>query len=117
LVGLASNDLTQVEVSLDAGQTWRKLPVKPSDVPGFGALYVAPDGSVIATSQRQGIVDRPDNRIFLARPGATQWNIVATLPANGFLQAIQSDASGRPIALWASDDVGTVWLLLSHLLS
>ena len=70
-IGLASDDLTRVEVSLDAGQTWRKLPVKPSDVPGFGAFYVAPDGSVIATSQRLGMVDRPDNRIFLVRPGAS----------------------------------------------
>jgi BNR/Asp-box repeat len=70
LVGLASDDLTRVEVSLDAGQTWRKLPAKLAGVPGFGALYVTPDGSVIATSQRQGMVDRPDNRIFLARPCA-----------------------------------------------
>ena len=54
LVGLASDDLTRVETSLDAGQTWRKLPVKPLDVPGFGALYVTPDGSVVSTSQRQG---------------------------------------------------------------
>jgi hypothetical protein len=117
LVGLASDDLTRVEVSLDTGQTWRKLPVRPSDVPGFGALYVAPDGSVIATSQRQGMVDRPDNRIFLAHPGATQWSVAATLSLNGFLQAIQWDVSGHPIALWASEDVGTVWLVLSHPLS
>jgi hypothetical protein len=109
-----------VEVSLDAGQTWRKLPVKPSGVPGFGAFSVTPDGSVVATSQRQGMVDHPDNRVFLARPGATQWSVVATLPANGFLQTVQCDASGRPIALWASyatDDRGTAWLLLSHPLS
>ncbi len=109
-----------MEVSLDGGQTWRKLPVKPLDVPGFGALYVAPDGSVIATSQRQGMVDRPDNRIFLARPGATQWSVAATLPANGFLQTIQWDASGHPTALWANyapTIVGSTWFLLSHPLS
>jgi hypothetical protein len=120
LVGLASDDLTRVEVSLDAGQTWRKLPVKPSDVPGFGALFVTPDGSVITTSQRQGMADRPDNRVFLARPGATQWSVAATMPPNGFLQTIQCDASGHPTALWANyatDDRGSAWFLLSHPLS
>jgi|GEM_PF-6690837 len=119
-VGLASDDLTRVEVSLDAGQTWRKLPAKPAGVPGFGALYVTPDGSVIATSQRLGMVDRPDNRIFLARPGATQWGVPATLPEHGYLQWVAADGAGRPSALWASyatDDRGTAWLLLSHPLS
>jgi hypothetical protein len=120
LIGLASDDLTRVEVSLDAGQTWRKLPVKPSDVSGFGALYMAPDGSVIATSQRLGMVDRPDNRVFLARPSATQWSVAATLPPNSALETIQWDASGHPIALWAdyaTDDRGSAWFLLSHPLS
>jgi hypothetical protein len=119
-IGLDSDDLTRVEVSLDAGQTWRKLPVKPSDVPGFGALYVTPDGSVIATSQRQGMVDRPDNRVFLARPDATQWSVAAILPARGGLGWVAADSAGRPTALWASyatDDRGSAWLLLSHPLS
>jgi hypothetical protein len=120
LIGLASDDLTRVEVSLDAGQTWRKLPVKPSDVPGFGALYVTPDGSVIATSQRLGMVDRPDNRVFLARPNATQWSVTATLPERGGLGWVATDSAGRPTALWtsyATDDRGSAWLLLSHPLS
>jgi photosystem II stability/assembly factor-like uncharacterized protein len=118
LIGLASDDLTRVEVSLDAGQTWRKLPVKPSGVPGFGALFVTPDGSVIATSQRLGMANQPDNRVFLARPGATQWTIPATLPENAALQTIQCDTAGRASALWASyAPGGTDWLLLSHPLS
>jgi len=120
-IGLDSADLTRVEVSLDAGQTWRKLPVKPSDVPGFGALYVTPDGSVIATSQRQGMVDRPDNRVFLARPDATQWSVAATLPERGGLGWVATDGAGRPTTLWASyaqDDRGSLpWLLLSHPIS
>jgi hypothetical protein len=119
-VGLASDDLTRVEVSLDAGQNWRKLPVKPSGVPGFGALFVTPDGSVIGTSQRLGMANQPDHRVFLARPGATQWSVPATLPENASVAWVSADSSGRPTALWASyatDDRGTAWLLLSHPLS
>jgi hypothetical protein len=119
-IGLDSADLTRAEVSLDAGQTWRKLPVKPTGVPGFGAFYVTADGSVIATSQRLGMVENPDNRVFLARPGVAQWSVAAILPQRGYLRWIAADNAGRPTKLWATygqDDRGELpEILLAHAL-
>jgi hypothetical protein len=117
LVGVYDNAPTQLGLSKDNGLTWQKLPAGPSGVPSFNDLLVAPDGTIVAASSRLGIVNNPDNRLFVLRSGASTWSVPFSLPTNAFPRALAVDASGHPTALWAVyafDDRGSAWTLISH---
>ncbi|HEX3271794.1 MAG TPA: hypothetical protein VHR15_14180, partial [Ktedonobacterales bacterium] len=112
-LGLDANNTKQAEVSRDSGATWQKLPAPPTQ--NFSRLWVAPDGATFAT-----VYPQSDQRVWMAKPGDTQWAAVATLPPYSALETVQWDAFGHPTALWANyatDDRGSAWFLLSHPLS
>jgi hypothetical protein len=119
LVGVYDGAPTQLALSTDNGQSWRKLPAGPAGVPSFNYLLVAPDGTLAAASSRLSLVDNRDPQCYVLPAGATAWTTPFTLPANAFPQALAIGANGRPTALWARyalDDRGAAWDLIAHTL-
>ncbi|HEX6541216.1 MAG TPA: hypothetical protein VF040_05630 [Ktedonobacterales bacterium] len=81
--------------STDNGDSWRELPVLPENSFAGGAnLFALPDGTIYAFCYG------PASRVYALPAGATTWQAVASLPA-GVPLAVQSDAVGHPVALWA----------------
>jgi hypothetical protein len=119
LVGVYDRAPTQLALSTDGGRSWRKLPAGPADVPSFNYLLVAPDGTIVAASSRLALVANPDPRLFVLRPGGAAWTTPLMLPSNAYPHALAVTARGRVTALWAVyalDDQGSAWDLISHAL-
>jgi hypothetical protein len=119
LVGVYDGASTQLALSTNGGQSWRRAPAGPTGVPSFNYLLLAPDGTIVAASSRLALVDNPDPRLFVLRPGAATWTAPFTLPANAFPRALAVTAGGQVTALWARyalDNQGSAWELISRTL-
>lgn len=108
---------TQLALSTDDGQTWRKYPAPWANEMGPGELLVAPDGTVFVTDERAHFQSSIPDTVYIAGPDATSWRADVTMPQNSSLRALVWDANGHPTALWvlmASDSRGSAWYLVSH---
>jgi len=119
-VGAYKNAPTQLAISSDSGQTWRKLPPPWANEMGPDFLFVAPDGTLLVTDAGAGYVTSSSTTytLYEAAPGATQWRSALLIPGPGsvFARAAGWDSSGRPTTLWARDasNGGSAWYLISH---
>jgi photosystem II stability/assembly factor-like uncharacterized protein len=117
LVGVYDTTPSQLAISADAGQTWRRLPAAPNNVSGFDWLTVSPDGTVVATSHNLGSAAANDASIYEARTGDAQWRVPAVAPNDAYPGEIAWDTSGHPTQVWAThalDSQGTGWDLIMH---
>ena len=119
-VGAYKNAPTQLALSSDGGQTWRKLPPPWANEMGPDFLFVAPDGTLLVTDAGAGYVTSSSTTfpLYEATPGAAQWRSALLIPGPGsvFARAAGWDSSGRPTTLWARDasNGGSAWYLISH---
>ena len=117
LVGAYDTTPSQLAISADAGQTWRRLPAAPNNIAGFDWLMISPDGTVVATSSNLGSGTANDASIYEARTGDAQWHVPAVAPNDTYPDAVAWDRSGRPTQVWAThalDSQGTGWDLIMH---
>jgi photosystem II stability/assembly factor-like uncharacterized protein len=117
LVGVNDTTPNQLAISADAGQTWRRLPAAPNNVPGFDWLMISPDGTVVATSSNLGSSSANDASIYEARTGDAQWHVPAVAPNDAYPGAVAWDTSGHPTQVWATHALGgqgAVWDLIMH---
>jgi photosystem II stability/assembly factor-like uncharacterized protein len=117
LVGVYDTTPSQLAISTDAGQTWRRLPNAPNNVPGFDWLMISPDGTVVATSSNLGSAAANDASIYEARTGDAQWRVPAVAPNDAYPGAVAWDTSGRPTQVWATHALGgpeARWDLILH---
>jgi photosystem II stability/assembly factor-like uncharacterized protein len=107
---------SQLALSTDDGQTWHKLPRPWSGEIGPADLFVTPDGTVLATDARAGLVEIP-NTLYMAAPGAGQWTAGPAVPRDAFPRSVTYDANGHVKSLWArfaASAQGGDWKLISH---
>lgn len=91
---LSQSNATVMLRSDDNGSSWQELSTLPRDPESGGVLAVAlPDDSVYTFCY--GNV----NVVYALRDGATEWHLVAPLPA-GTPVTVQYDAGGHAVALW-----------------
>lgn len=91
---LSQSNATVMLRSDDNGSSWQALPALPRDPESGGVLAVAmPDNAIYAWSFGQA------NVVYALPDGATEWQIVAPLPA-GTPVTVQYDAGGHAVALW-----------------
>jgi hypothetical protein len=81
---------------------WKAAPTLPGSVVGLTQLAITNDGTLFATSGTASDANPPDTHIYELAPGASSWTIPVSLPENGYLFFVQEDASGHPVALWAT---------------
>lgn len=119
LIGVSGAVPNRPAISSDWGRTWQGLPAAPASVPGFESLWMAPDGTLYATSTNLNSASEEDRNLYTLAPGGTQWAVAFQLPQNVFPDAVGWDLSERPTTLWAtyvSDRQGSSWTLISHAL-
>ena len=88
--------------SVDGMKTWQQLQSLPA--PYFiSTLFPVDDGSAFAYGN--GVAS--GNVLFKLLPGATQFTqlLTTTVPGNVALQAIQEDANGHAVAIWANSGI------------
>lgn len=105
LYGSAPAPAVPLLASTDGGASWHALPAFPQAqyccYEDF--VYGAADGSVVAEirvySYESGLFE--PTGIFALRPGAGAWVYAAPPPDGSVIITVSSDASGRPVAVWA----------------
>jgi hypothetical protein len=111
------NAPAQLALSTDDGATWHNLPRPWSDEIGPANLFVTPDGTVLVTDARAGLVEIP-NTLYMAAPGTSQWTAGPAMSLRDtFPRAVSYDASGHAKSLWArfaASAQGGDWKLISH---
>lgn len=116
LVGVYDSQNSQVVISHDDGATWGKLPTPPASVSGFDNIWVTPDGSLLALSSQFGMAQHPDSNLYELPVGASSWSVALTMPQNLYPLTVSWDASGKPVATWATGYDGTASGLFRHVL-
>ncbi len=105
LYGSAPAPAVPLLASTDGGASWHTLPAFPQAQYCCyeDYIYGAADGSVVAEIRVYSYVSGlfEPTGIFALRPGAGTWVYVASPPAGIVILTVSSDASGRPVAVWA----------------
>lgn len=94
-------------ISTDNGVAWRALPAFPQAQNCCYERFIAgsADGSIVAEIATYQFAQRllVSFGVFELRPGAKSWDYVAPPPpSDSGIITISSDASGRPVAVWAA---------------
>jgi hypothetical protein len=105
LPGSGSSLANPLAVSTNGGASWSEAPAFPQAQYCCFVEYTygAADGSVVAEiavyfAEQQNY---EPTGVFELRPGAAAWTYVAAPPAGSIVLTVSSDASGRPLAVWA----------------
>jgi hypothetical protein len=88
--------------STDKGSTWKDAPPLPAKTTYNGKFVtITPDHTWIALFSDE--TSSNNNKLYIAKLGATTWTPVADLEKNSQVLTLKNDTQGHPEILWAID--------------